>query len=877
MRLFIGPPACGKTAQLVAAVRSHLARQNCRFRLLVPTATMAEHFRNVLVREGFLLRPSSVLTFSKFLEPWAAATDPVPSVSLHLLVEDILARLPLDEFQEVKTLPGFRDALVAWIEEFSAAGADALMLESLGLNPSLVAVFRQVEQELAARRQALRRQRLRDAALAIRSSGLKEIDSIYLDGFLSFPAPELEVLESLVAHTDLAVTLPEWEGSARARAALRRMGLREETLPAAGKPANRVLVSAPNLEQEVEEICRRILAANRPFREIGILVRNTGRYLPALRNALARFGIPSRFYVAEPLISHPLVRYFSALVESAQCGWEHPRLIEALTMNYSGLGGTAKGDRLEFQLREGLPARGLELVRPLAGGDPRIEKILANLDAFGRSLDGFAPAGEWVSRLAALRGTLHIPRPQDSVPHEQALLGRAQAAAVRAFETSLTETAAALGSGTLLDFDGFWQKAKIGLSLTTLRVPDHRHNVVHVLDAWEARQWSLPVMFVCGLLEGEFPAYPNEEPLVPDAERVRLAAAGLAVKTMSDRQKEEEFLWRMASTRASEELVLTYPRFNDMGEATLPSFHLGADLGEPRPAVPVRPASPRSRVITPGAVILDEELQGHIAGRNPHWRPTAVESFLQCPFQFFSRYTLRLRGAPAKPEDRLDRLAQGNVIHGVLAEWHRSQEQMSIVFDRFFESFCHDQRVREGYASEMARLEMVRNLDEFLRNPRLQTGWQVLVEEGFELDLEPGIRVRGRIDRFDVSPDGRVRLVDYKYSSAAGLAKRFQQPDADRYVQGGLYLLALSEKYAVESFHYCGLKGGAHWKGWNDPVSVRQLMEQARQLTVQAAHRVAAGDIAVNPWSPDGCVWCDYRDACRVKELPAVREAGEDQ
>lgn len=838
---------------------------------------MAEHFRNVLVREGFLLRPTLVLTFSKFLESWAAGTDPVAAVSLHLLVEDILTRLPLEEFQEVKTLPGFRDALVAWIEEFSAAGADSSTLESLGFSPPLVAVLRQVEEELAARGQALRQRRLRDAALAIRSRGLNGIDSIYLDGFLSFPAPELGVLESVAAHADLTVTLPEWEGAARARTALRAMGLREEALPAADKPANRVLVSAPNLEQEVEEVCRRILAANRPFREIGILVRNTGRYLPALRNALGRFGIPSRFYVAEPLVFHPVVRYFSALVESAQSGWEHEPLIEALSMNYSGLGGTAKGDRLEFQLRDGLPARGLESVRTLAGDDPRVEKILAALDAFGRSIEGFASAGDWASRLAALRGVLHVPRPRDSVPHEQALLGRAQAAAVRAFETSLAETAAALGSGALLDFAGFWQKAKTGLSLTTLRVPDHRHNVVHVLDAWEARQWSLPVMFVCGLLEGEFPAYPNEEPLVPDAERVRLAAAGLAVKTMSNRQKEEEFLWRMASTRASEELVLTYPRFNEVGEATLPSFHLGPDLGEPRPAVPVRPASPRGRVAAPGAVILDEELQGHIAGCHPHWRPTAVESFLQCPFQFFSRYTLRLRSAPAKPEDRLDRLAQGNVIHGVLAEWHRTQEQMNVVFDRFFEAFCRDNRVREGYASEMARLEMVRNLDEFLRKPRLQAGWQVHVEEGFDLDLDPGIRVRGRIDRFDVSPDGRVRLVDYKYSSAAGLAKRFQQPDADRYVQGGLYLLALSGKHAVESFHYCALKGGAHWKGWDDPVSVRQLMEQARQLTMDAAHRVAAGDIAVRPWSPDGCAWCDYRDACRVKELPAVREAGEDQ
>ena len=56
-------------------------------------------------------------------------------------------------------------------------------------------------------------------------------------------------------------------------------------------------------------------------------------------------------------------------------------------------------------------------------------------------------------------------------------------------------------------------------SLFELRVPDHRRDVVHVIDAFEARQWSLPVVFVCGLLEKEFPKYQTEDAILPDPRR----------------------------------------------------------------------------------------------------------------------------------------------------------------------------------------------------------------------------------------------------------------------------------------------------------------------------------------------------------------------
>lgn len=842
---------------------------------------MAEHVRNLLAREGYTFRPSTIQTFSKFLAEQVPDCRTASPYALRLLLEAILDRTPVPAWEAVRDFPGFRQALAGVLEEFAAAGGDAASLAALRAQGSfeaplaepLIAILGELEAELAHRGLLPRTEWMRQVTSAIENDGLRGIRRLYLDGFLSFPAPDLGALAALSRQAELTVTLPDWPGAAHARAALRALGLEERVLSGRKATDRPVLVSPPTLEQEVEEICRRILAANRPFREIGVLVRNTARYAPALRTALSRFGIPARFYLAEPLAGHPVVRYFSLLVESARTGFDHEPLLAALTMNLSPAGGTPHGDRLDFQLREQLPNRGLEAIRAL-DRDSRLNGFLQHLDALGAAIAGSAPAAEWPRRLAILNATLHLRRPSDGIPHEAAHLLRGQSAALRAFEDALGETAAALGPDTLVGFDDFWRKALTVLGLIPLRVPDHRADVVHVIDAWEARQWNLPLVFLCGLLEGEFPAYPHEEPLLADPARGKLQAAGFLVKTQADRQREEDFLWQMALTRASEQLVLSYPRFNEAGEPNLPSFHLAAVDAVTEACVPCRPEPEQRRAAAASPALDDESLRERLAGLHSRWRPTAIESFLQCPFQFFSRYTLRLEGVPPRPEARLDSLAQGNLVHTALAEWHRGAGAMEPLFQRLFEEFCREHRVREGYASELARMEMLRNLLAVVEDPRLEPGWRTEVEQPFEVDLEPGVTISGRIDRYDVSPEDAARLYDYKYSGAAGLARRFQPGEAGRFVQGGLYLLALAPRYRIASFHYCGLKGEVRWRGWEGQVEIRQLMEQARELTLDAVRRITAGDAAARPWSADACGYCEYRDACRIRAASPALAAG---
>src|SRR5260370_11977362 len=184
MLLLSGPPGSGRTWRVLAEFRQALRRDTSGIRLLVPTATMAEHLRHKLAREGFVLRPNLILTLSKFVAPWAEDLLEISPAVLYLLVERAAHRIAPPEFARVLNTPGFCAALAQAIEEFSSAGFDAARLEralpSTLFGPAFVAVDEQVEHELARRGLGLRSSRLTRAAQRIAQHGLAGVHTAWV-------------------------------------------------------------------------------------------------------------------------------------------------------------------------------------------------------------------------------------------------------------------------------------------------------------------------------------------------------------------------------------------------------------------------------------------------------------------------------------------------------------------------------------------------------------------------------------------------------------------------------------------------------------------------------------------------------------------------
>ena len=855
MLLLTGPAGSGKTFLVLGKLREALARNDAHVRLLVPTATMARHVQNGIAREGYVPSPSLVQTLSRFVELWAADLPQVSDAHLYLIVEAAAQRVNRPEFARVAHMPGFCASLARTLEELSSAGCDSRRLASrlpdTPLGKAFLAVFEEVERELQRRTVAMRATRLSQVAARIHAQGMPGVATIWLDGFHALSDPELAVIEAMARHADLTVTLPAGAATDPTRARLLAMGFTEQRQEGRQVEPAVDLVEAPSIEREVDEIARRILdqvSAGRPFREIGVIVRTADVYEPILRTTLERFGIPARFYLDADLAGHGVTRYLAGIVDALLGGWEPAATLAVLRLDPQ-LGNSQALDEFAQVGQASWPI----LVEQ--------QQKLQALDLW-RQLKLTPP--EWAARLQSLCSFYDPPRPREPATHDMAQLWRSQAAVLSTFGEAIAEAAAWFPAARAIPLAEFWRAAKAILRLSPLRAEDERRNVVNVLSAYEARQWQLPVVFVCGMVEKQFPRYSPQDAFFPDAARRELQAAGIRVRTAADTELEEESLFDSAVTRATTILTLSYPKFDGRGEQNLPSLFLERFPTSPQPSQLVLPrmqSAPEPHV--PAGVIAAFDLRDAVARQHRVMRVTAVESYAQCPFQFFGRHTLRLEEPPKRPEDRLDARVQGNVVHQVVAEWQRSPQPIVALFERVFAEICRKEGVAHGYRTESLRVRMRADLEQFAREGR-PAGHGTRVEEPFQFALDDSIQVRGRIDRMDCLPDGTADVLDYKYSKKASEYAR----DVNR-LQGPLYLLAVEKVFGYKpgKMSYCGLRGAVKFVA--QEVTGERLTAAA-ETTLRIAAELREGQAAPRPADLGPCRYCTFKDVCRYQPAAAA-------
>lgn len=885
MRLLTGPAGSGKTFSALGALRAALRRGETGVRLLAPTATMVQHLRDELAREGLVFPPGVIQTISRFIEPWAGDVAEVSSALFTILVERTVRRLNLPEFKKVAHFAGLHARLAAVIQECASAGCHARALAELlppdGLGRAVVRVFEEVSAELAKRHLALRSTRLGMAAARIRESGPGEAKTIWLDGFFSLTDPEIALIDAIAKHADVTVTLPSDDISAATRACLVSVGFQEQVLTRQRvRPANELFV-APGIEREADEIARRILeevSRGRLFREIGIIVRTPEVYTPLLRATLEHFGIPAKFYFDLELTEQPAVRYLSGAMDAMLGGWPHDQTLTVMKLA-PGAANSLPMDRFDFEVRKRMPGAGLAALRELAAGiesaDRRLVRLLEGLAGLDGWRKGKLKPAEWSAQFAELRALYRPSRPRDGVSHETVLEWRSQAQALDAMEAAAAEAANTFDALTPLALEEFWPAVKAMLRLTPLRLSDQRRNVVHVLSAYEARQWELPVVFVCGLVEGQFPRYHAPDPFLPEHVRRRLQERGLRIRTVEDLENEERFLFDSALNRATASVVMSYPKTDVRGDLNLRSLFLDP-AQRPTVSRAVRVRIAPAPAATPATPIHSPDLLQILQQTHAEMRPTALETYLQCPFQFFGRHTLQLEGAPARPEKRLDFLLRGNIAHQVIKEWLECRGPIEPIFERVFEEATRREFVVAGYQAELLRAQMLDDLRCFAAAEAWPPDHQSQAELSCRFELQDGLMIRSRVDRLLKDAEGRAFVIDYKYS----LSARDYAADENR-LQGPLYWLAAERAFQlrVAGVYYCSLRDGIHYAGWGEKPDWLQAkvepftpewLAAAVERSMQAARAITTGRIAPEPSDVSKCRNCDFRDACRYAGAEAA-------
>ncbi len=874
--LLIGPPGSGKThfvlEALETAIREGRAAQS---KLIVPTTSMAQHLLHTLARRGLLVPGDLVQTIADVVRAVTPELGVVSAAMESRLLDAAIDREAPKAFAGLENSRGLRRRIAELMREFWAAGTDNVQLEGLGKNKhqrAFLAVFRAYEESLGEAGLVHRNQCIAQAAAEIRSSGLGPVKRIYLDGFFRFTKQEQVFVEALAEQSEsIVVTMPD----GLAPYPFKDLGHR--LLSAAYRPQpTPIVVEASSPREEVMEIARRILDSERPFRHCGIVLRSPSRYARLIEEIFGALNIPFRMRSDEKLAAHGVVRYLRRWLTTICDAFPAETTLELICSPLSPAGGSK--DAYDFAVREKLPGDGPTLLAAEA----------AEYQSIAEFLDDLPPTANWPRERKTAREWAEVIRdfcakllePQTFVLDAK-IEQRTRVSAERQFNAALDSAAdLTLGSDEeRISLIEFVTRLDDVLESTPLTGSDDRREVVHVLSVYEARQWALPVVFVCGLVGGWFPPQSWQDLFFSDSDRERLSGRGIQLRSSLDRASEEQFLYRMATTRATETLVLTYPRSDESGSPKLRSFFVGQ--AEPVVAAPMVVAS-----IGVGKPAVVAELDGfaleRISQRHTRFSPSGLDSYLQCPYQFFAARTLDLSGRPDIAEFRFGALTAGTIVHEVLNRWTRDGGSIAEILDHVFNRELAKAHLRLNFRSALIRGNMRADLERFaaeLGKPPVDGVSEANV--GYELDeLEPAATIAGRVDRYEFDEAGNCFLTDYKYSGPSRVESLRVGHERGEHLQLPLYMLGLQKEHGFlpGGMALCGIRGETRYEGWSavEPNAsstlkvvardyLQLLVTNARSTAVEAIREVREGNIAADPRDAVVCDrYCEFKSVCRI-------------
>ncbi len=259
-------------------------------------------------------------------------------------------------------------------------------------------------------------------------------------------------------------------------------------------------------------------------------------------------------------------------------------------------------------------------------------------------------------------------------------------------------------------------------------------NAVRILSAEDARFATCDYLFLTGLGEGSFPHLAPPESLLTEADRGVLRGVRLSIPDPASRRQAEQSLFNDLIARPRKGLVLSYAAVDAKGQEQLPSSFL-ADWREQNPSVAVTKqkmliqnyaaeeaysdAERRVRFANsfvkgksanhitglPKPVVenlkrayqiaqarLDEKTfnrfdggllseflnanlellgRGHVLESDHVFSPTALETYVACPFRFWLEQVLGIEPLDDPPNE-VEQTRRGSAVHRAMARYHAS-------------------------------------------------------------------------------------------------------------------------------------------------------------------------------------------------------------
>jgi ATP-dependent helicase/nuclease subunit B len=474
-------------------------------------------------------------------------------------------------------------------------------------------------------------------------------------------------------------------------------------------------------------------------------------------------------------------------------------------------------------------------------------------------------------------------------------------------------------------------------ALEDVRVPLWRgptEGRVRVLSPYRVRAARARHLFLASLQDGEFPGAEIADPLLGDERRRRLEIRALRRR---DPALEERYLFHACVSRPTERLWLSWRSSDEEGHpATRSPFvddvldllapdpdHAESDLKQVHGLDQVvfePPGAPSERALARSLAAIgprrEPELPGPLrapavlaalAERNPVGAGT-IEQWIECPYRWFVDHELDPQRLDPQPEA----LTIGSIVHDVLERLYGDPPGDDRIprpgdvgrWRNRASELLGEAAERHGLAAErplsrVALEKMRAQIDRLLeRESRSETELRPkLLEASFGGDEDaqrPALRlgdllVHGKIDRVDVTPDGRLALV-YDYKTSSKVPARAKLAEEGK-LQLQLYARAIRDQWELEPLGglYYQLGGSRNPKprGFvaideategldlikTDVVDVEDVEETIEAGVETARKRAAAmrqGSIGRDPNRGECPKFCTFQPICRLERSIAA-------
>ena len=280
----------------------------------------------------------------------------------------------------------------------------------------------------------------------------------------------------------------------------------------------------------------------------------------------------------------------------------------------------------------------------------------------------------------------------------------------------------------------------------------------------------------------------------------------------------------------------------------------------------------------PSLPMLDPALPEGFVVHNEHWSFSRLDTYARCPMAYKARYLdPKIPGAPSVPPlpDSPSAALLGTLCHRslelagqeLLRARHKGRlnRQQRLILDSLARAF---QEAPEAGGAVLAEAQAI--LVEYLQAGDFYADQVVGLEWPFDLVIEDpagDIRVVGVIDRLEVTPEGVVRIKDYKTNRML-----YTKDELRHSLQASLYEIAVrdSEALAVTpdtpvDFEFILLRHGLAQRTTRSGSELQLALHQVITLV-----RRCEGSRRFEPQLNKYCAWCDHKVRCPLwRELVA--------